>query len=57
MGAHAERTVVRPGDRVGINLDLAAYRGERFRRSVAIDLPQDLPAGRYSLLIWSPPIR
>jgi hypothetical protein len=51
VGAHAERTVVRPGDRVGINLDLAAYRGERFRRSVAIDLPQDLPAGRYSLLI------
>lgn len=51
VGAHAERTVVRPGDRVGINLDLAAYRGERFRRSFALDLPEDLPAGRYSLMI------
>jgi hypothetical protein len=51
VGAQADRTVVRPGDRVGINLDLAAYRGERFRRSVSLDLPQDLPAGRYSLLI------
>ncbi|HEX3127013.1 MAG TPA: SpoIVB peptidase S55 domain-containing protein [Thermoanaerobaculia bacterium] len=51
VGAHAERTVVRPGEKVGINLDLAAYRGERFRRSVSIDLPEDLPAGRYSLLI------
>jgi hypothetical protein len=51
VGAHAERTVVRPGERVGINLDLAAYRGERFRRSVSIDLPEDVPAGRYSLLI------
>jgi hypothetical protein len=51
VGAHAERTVVRPGERVGINLDLAAYRGERFRHSVALDLPEDLPAGRYSLLI------
>jgi hypothetical protein len=51
VGAHADRTVVRPGDRVGINLDLAAYRGERFRRSVYLDLPEDLPAGRYSLLI------
>jgi hypothetical protein len=50
-GASAERTVVRPGDRVGITLDLAAYRGERFRHSVEIDLPEDLPAGRYSLLI------
>ncbi|MFL6292328.1 MAG: SpoIVB peptidase S55 domain-containing protein [Thermoanaerobaculia bacterium] len=51
VGAHAERTVVRPGDRVGINLDLAAYRGDRFRRSFALDLPEDLPAGRYSLMI------
>jgi hypothetical protein len=51
VGAQADRTVVRPGDRVGINLDLAAYRGERFRHSLALDLPEDLPAGRYSLLI------
>ncbi|MFP5287231.1 MAG: SpoIVB peptidase S55 domain-containing protein [Thermoanaerobaculia bacterium] len=51
VGAHAQRTVVRPGDRVGINLDLAAYHGERFRRSFALDLPEDLPAGRYSLMI------
>ncbi|HET9228487.1 MAG TPA: SpoIVB peptidase S55 domain-containing protein [Thermoanaerobaculia bacterium] len=51
VGAHAQRTVVRPGDRVGINLDLAAYRGERFRRSFSLDLPEDLPAGRYSLMI------
>lgn len=51
VGAHAQRTVVRPGDRVGINLDLAAYRGERFRRSFSLDLPEDLPAGRYSLVI------
>lgn len=51
VGAHAERTVVRPGERIGINLDLAAFRGERFRRSFELDLPEDLPAGRYSLLI------
>jgi hypothetical protein len=51
VGAQADRTVVRPGERVRINLDLAAYRGERFRHSVALDLPEDLPAGRYSLLI------
>ncbi len=51
VGANADRTVVRPGDKVSLNLDLAAYRGARFRRSVSIDLPEDLPAGRYSLLI------
>ncbi|HYG61301.1 MAG TPA: SpoIVB peptidase S55 domain-containing protein, partial [Thermoanaerobaculia bacterium] len=51
VGAHAERTVVRPGERIGLNLDLMAYRGERFRRSLNIDLPQDLPAGRYTLLV------
>lgn len=51
VGAHADRTVVRPGDRVNVSLDLAAFRGERFRRSLAVDLPEDLPAGRYSLLV------
>ena len=51
VGANASRTVVRPGDRVLLNLDLAAWRGDRFRRSMPVDLPEDLPAGRYSLLV------
>ncbi|HEX4959622.1 MAG TPA: SpoIVB peptidase S55 domain-containing protein [Thermoanaerobaculia bacterium] len=51
VGANADRTVVRPGQRVTLNLDLVAYRGERFRHSLAVDLPTDLPAGRYSLLV------
>jgi len=51
VGANAERTVVYPGERVGLNLDLVAWRGERFRRTLTVDLPQDLPAGRYSLVV------
>ena len=51
VGAHADRTVVRPGERVNLSLDLVPYRGERFRHSFPLDLPQDLPNGRYSLLI------
>ncbi|HEV8581940.1 MAG TPA: SpoIVB peptidase S55 domain-containing protein [Thermoanaerobaculia bacterium] len=51
VGANASRTVVRPGDRVTLNLDLVAYRGDRFRHSLSLDLPEDLPAGRYSLLV------
>jgi hypothetical protein len=51
VAAHADRTVVRPGDRVTLSLDLVPYRGERFRHSVKVDLPEDLPAGRYSLVV------
>jgi len=51
VGANAERTVVYPGERVGLNLDLVAWRGERFRRTLTVDLPQDLPARRYSLVV------
>ncbi len=51
VGAHAARTVVRPGDRVPVNCDLVAYRGEPFRRSLELVLPTGLPDGRYSLLV------
>ena len=51
VGANAGRTVVRPGESVDLNLDLVAWRGERFRRSLSVDLPEDLPAGRYSLIV------
>jgi hypothetical protein len=51
VGANASRTVVHPGDRVTLNLDLVAYRGDRFRHSLSLDLPEDVPAGRYSLLV------
>jgi hypothetical protein len=51
VGAHADRTVVHPGERLGVNVDLSAYRGDRFRHSFEIELPADLPVGRYSLLV------
>ncbi len=51
VGANASRTVVHPGDHITLNLDLLPYRGERFRHSLPLDLPGDLPAGRYSLLV------
>jgi hypothetical protein len=51
VGANASRTVVHPGDRVGLNLDFVPYRGDRFRRSLTLDLPGDLQAGTYSLLV------
>ena len=49
--AHADRTVVRPGERVNLSLDLLPYRGQPVRHSMAIDLPADLSDGKYSLLI------
>jgi hypothetical protein len=51
VAAHADRTLVHPGDRLGIHLDLLAYRGDRFRHSFEVQLPRDLPVGHYSLLV------
>jgi SpoIVB peptidase S55 len=51
VAVHADRTLVHPGDRLGIHVELAAYRGARFRHSFQVQLPRDLPAGHYSLLI------
>jgi len=51
VGAHASRTVVHPGDRVGLNLDFVPYRGDTFRHTMSVTLPDDLPEGRYSLLV------
>ncbi len=49
--AHASRTELQPGDRLELNLDLMAYRGERFRESIPLELPTSLPDGSYSLLV------
>jgi hypothetical protein len=51
IGAHASRTKVRPGESVELTAELISYRGEPFRRSLLVELPPDLPAGRMSLLI------
>ncbi|HKI86427.1 MAG TPA: SpoIVB peptidase S55 domain-containing protein, partial [Thermoanaerobaculia bacterium] len=55
VAAHAGQTLVRPGESVQIALDLAAYRGDAYRRSVRLQLPSDLPEGRYSLLVGDGP--
>jgi len=51
VGAHAARSVVRPGETVALNFDLVEYRGGTIRKSVEIEIPTNLPAGRYSLLV------
>jgi hypothetical protein len=49
--AHASSTLVRPGDTVSLNLDLAEYRGQRRRASMDVIIPTSIPEGRYSLLV------
>jgi len=51
VGAHAERYAVHPGERIALNLDFTAWRGEPFRRTVEVDLPEDLPSGKYYLFV------
>lgn len=55
LAAHAERGVVRPGERLRLNLDLAAYRGEPFRHSLTVDIPHNLADGRYFLFVGDGP--
>jgi hypothetical protein len=51
VGAHADRSVLKPGDPVRLSLDFSAWRGENFRRTVTLELPEDLPEGPYYLFV------
>ncbi|HEV7519188.1 MAG TPA: SpoIVB peptidase S55 domain-containing protein [Thermoanaerobaculia bacterium] len=51
VDAHADRTEVRPGERVNLNLELLPYRGKPVRHAFSVDLPEDLSPGKYSLLV------
>ena len=51
VGAHVSRTLVRPGDRLELVVELQAYRGQAFRTSLPLDVPTGLPEGSYSLLV------
>ncbi len=53
--AYADRAIVHPGDRLGIHVELQAYRGQRSRHSFELQLPRDLPLGRYSMLVGDGP--
>ena len=55
VGAHADRSVVHAGERVRINLEFLAFRGEPFRHSMELQLPEELPLGRYSVMIGDGP--
>ena len=50
-GAHAERSVVRPGQTVELHLDLVPYRGEPTRRKLEVKLPEETPDGTYYLFV------
>ncbi len=51
VGAHAERTVVRPGETVRLNLTFKSYQGETTRRTVEVEVPEEMPAGKLSMLV------
>jgi len=55
VGVNAERTVVRPGDPVRLNLDFTAWRGDTFRRTVEVRVPEDAPSGAYHLFVGDGP--
>ncbi len=51
MAAYPERTRVEPGQSVGVTLELQAFRGERYRRRLEVEVPGSAPDGRYVVLI------
>ena len=51
LAAHPATTRVEPGQRVPVALELAAYRGERYRHTMTVDVPADAPNGRYYVII------
>lgn len=50
VGGYADRTVVEPGDEVVVRLEVVPYRGRPTTRAITYELPEDLPAGRFSLI-------
>jgi hypothetical protein len=51
VGAHASRSRLEPGERLEILVDLRDYRGGAARRRLSVQIPDDLPSGRYTLLV------
>ncbi|HET7558413.1 MAG TPA: SpoIVB peptidase S55 domain-containing protein [Limnochordia bacterium] len=49
--AHASTTEVAPGSTITVHVTLHAYRGAKFERSVAIDIPADTPPGDLTLTV------
>jgi hypothetical protein len=51
LGGFANRSAARPGESVDVTLEIKPFRGEVRQQRLAIDLPDDLPEGRYSLIV------
>jgi hypothetical protein len=51
VGAHLARTRVEPGETLDLYVDLRDWRGGPERRTLPVTVPDDLPAGRYVLVV------
>lgn len=51
LSAHADRTRIEPGQTVRVFVELEAYRGERFRRTLEVTVPEATPDGPYYVLV------
>ena len=51
LGAHADKGVVRPGETVRLLVDLMDHGGHRDRAEIAVQVPDDIPEGRFFLLV------
>lgn len=47
----ANRSTVKPGEQIDVTLEMQPFRGETYKESFPVQLPQELPSGTYSLMI------
>lgn len=51
LSVRLDRTTYRPGELVRAEVLMQRYKGPRFTRTIEVDLPDELPDGRYGLQI------
>ena len=51
LAAHPATNRVEPGQTVPVTLELKPYRGERYRQTIQVEVPEEAPNGRYYVLL------
>ncbi len=51
VAAHPDDPRVHPGDKTAVTVDLRDYRGAVERQKLEVEIPKDLPAGQYVLMV------
>ncbi len=51
LRAHPDRRIVQPGESLGLEIELAPFRGQPFRERLEVRIPEGVPDGPYFVLV------